>query len=89
LIPSLTHEVSKAVVAKFNASELLTKRPIVSKQISEQLVRRAAEYNIILEDVALTHINFSKVCTVYSTYIPGFGQGLVYETVLFMFVYLY
>ena len=68
MIPSLTHEVSKAVVAKFNASELLTKRPIVSKQISEQLVRRAAEYNIVLEDVALTHINFSKVC-MYALYI--------------------
>ena len=61
VIPSLVNEVTKAVVAQYNASELLTKRQIVSKQISEQLVQRASEFKIVFEDVALTHVGFSKV----------------------------
>ena len=33
VLPSIVNEVTKAVVAKYNASELLTKREIVSREI--------------------------------------------------------
>ncbi len=34
VLPSIVNEVTKAVVAKYNASELLTKREAVSKAVS-------------------------------------------------------
>ncbi len=34
VLPSIVNEVTKAVVAKYNASELLTKRESVSKAVS-------------------------------------------------------
>jgi prohibitin 2 len=59
VLPSIMNECAKAVVAKYNANELLTKRDIVSKEISMDLQRRAAYFNILLEDVAITHLAFS------------------------------
>lgn len=63
VLPSIVNEVTKAVVAQYNASELLTKRNIVSSQIREMLHRRAAEFNIVLDDVGITHLAFSKEYT--------------------------
>lgn len=57
------NEVTKAVVAQYNASELLTKRNQVSKQIREQLVARSKDFHILLDDVAITHLAFSKEYT--------------------------
>jgi prohibitin 2 len=59
VLPSIMNECAKAVVAKYNANELLTKRESVSREISQDLQRRAAVFNIILEDVAITHLAFS------------------------------
>jgi len=59
VLPSIMNECAKAVVAKYNASELLTKRNLVSNEVSVDLQRRAAKFNIILEDVAITHLSFS------------------------------
>jgi prohibitin 2 len=55
--------VTKAVVAQFNASELLTKRDVVSGKIRDLLVRRAADFRILLDDVSITHLAFSKEYT--------------------------
>jgi len=63
VLPSIVNEVTKAVIAQYNASELLTKRNIVSAQISNMLQRRAREFGIILEDVGITHLQFSKEYT--------------------------
>lgn len=52
--------MTKAVVAQYNASELLTKRELVSRQIRELLVKRASDFKIILDDVSITHLAFSK-----------------------------
>ena len=57
------NEVTKAVVAQYNASELLTKREIVSRQIGQMLAARAAEFQIVLDDVSVTHLSFSKEYT--------------------------
>ncbi|CAM9134014.1 unnamed protein product, partial [Ectocarpus fasciculatus] len=63
VLPSIVNEVTKAVVAQFNASELLTRRDVVSKQIHDQLVKRAADFHILLDDVAITHLAFSREYT--------------------------
>ena len=59
VLPSIMNEVAKAVVARFNASELLTKRDVVSKEIRQELSRRGLGFKIVLEDVAITHLSFS------------------------------
>jgi len=59
VLPSLMNECAKAVVARYNANELLTKREQVSADIRKELNRRANGFNILLEDVAITHLAFS------------------------------
>ncbi|KAG7609168.1 Band 7 domain [Arabidopsis suecica] len=53
-------EVVKAVVAQFNADELLTERPQVSALIRETLIKRAKEFNIVLDDVSITGLSYGK-----------------------------
>ena len=60
VLPSLGNEVLKAVVAQYNAEELLSKRAIVSRQISETLKKRAQQFDLILDDVSITHLTFGR-----------------------------
>jgi hypothetical protein len=60
VLPSIVNEVTKAVVARFNASELLTKRDQVSALVLSMLTKRAADFHILLDDVSITHLAFSK-----------------------------
>lgn len=59
-IPSIGNEVLKSVVAQYNADQLLTQREKVSLEIREVLAKRAKEFEIILDDVSITHLQFSK-----------------------------
>uniref|UniRef100_A0A2P2K8E3 Prohibitin n=1 Tax=Rhizophora mucronata TaxID=61149 RepID=A0A2P2K8E3_RHIMU len=58
VLPSIGNEVLKAVVAQFNADQLLTERPYVSTLVRESLIRRAKDFNIHLDDVAITHLSY-------------------------------
>eukprot|EP01031_Cornospumella_fuschlensis_P039255 gene39255-47774_t len=60
ILPSLGNEVLKAVVAQYNAEELLSKRALVSKSIREVLIERAGKFGLILDDVSITHLTFGK-----------------------------
>jgi len=60
VLPSIVSEVSKAVVAQHTASELLIKRDQVSTEIKSQLVARAAEFNIIINEVSITDLGFGQ-----------------------------
>jgi len=59
VLPSIVNEVLKSVVAQYNASSLILQRELVSRMIRQRLVERAGDFNILLDDVAITHINFS------------------------------
>jgi prohibitin 1 len=60
VLPSICNEVLKAVVALYDAAELLTMRDQVSLQIRDALQVRAREFDIELDDVSITHLAFSK-----------------------------
>lgn len=53
VLPSIGNEVLKAIVAQFDAAELITQREVVSARIREDLLARAREFNIVLEDVSI------------------------------------
>ena len=58
VLPSIGNEVLKAIVAQFNADQLVTERPYVSALVRESLIRRARDFNIVLDDVAITHLSY-------------------------------
>jgi prohibitin 1 len=60
VLPSLGNEVLKSVVAKYNAEELLSRRAEISQEIRAGLIKRAHAFDLILDDVSITHLTFGR-----------------------------
>lgn len=60
VLPSVVEETLKAVIAQFTASELLTMRDQVSGRIRQTLESRAGDFDVIVEDVSITHLAFGS-----------------------------
>merc|ERR1712012_1173684 len=63
VLPSITNEVLKAVVAQFDAGELITQREMVSASVNKELTARAQQFGIILDDISITHLTFGREFT--------------------------
>lgn len=60
IINPAVEEVLKAVMAKYTAEEIITKRGEVKDGVDDFLTKRLAAYHIAVDDVSLVHVHFSE-----------------------------
>ena len=61
IIQPAVEEVVKQITAKYNAEELITKRPLVKADIETQITARLNPYNIITDAISITDFQFSPL----------------------------
>jgi len=50
-------------VAQFDAGELITQRENLSAKVKSDLVSRADQFGVVLDDIAITHLTFGREFT--------------------------
>ena len=60
IIDPAVEEVLKAVMAKYTAEEIITKRGEVKAAVDEYLTLRLLTYHIAVDDISLVHVHFSQ-----------------------------
>ena len=60
IISPNTNEVIKASTAQFTAEEIVRKRQELKDKIDKGLIDRLVTYGVVLDDVSLTNVDFSK-----------------------------
>jgi len=63
VIPSIGNEVLKSIIAQYDAEQLITQREIVSQKIASTMQERAQDFNLSLDDVSLTQLQFGREFT--------------------------
>ena len=61
IIQPAIEETVKQVAAKYNAEELITKRPLVKADIEASISERLAGFNIVTEVISITDFQFSTL----------------------------
>ncbi len=60
IIDPAVEEVLKAIMAKYTAEEIITKRGEVKAGVDEALTARLTNYHIGVDDISLVHVHFSE-----------------------------
>jgi regulator of protease activity HflC (stomatin/prohibitin superfamily) len=60
VIQPAVHEATKAAVAQFSAADLIGKREEVRAKIEELLKAKLVQYSIVVEQVSIVNLDFSK-----------------------------
>jgi regulator of protease activity HflC (stomatin/prohibitin superfamily) len=60
IIAPAVEEVLKAVIAKYTAEEIITKRGDVKAEVDDSLSLRLVAYHIAVDDISLVHVHFSE-----------------------------
>ena len=53
ILPSISNEILKSIVAQYDASELIIHRHVVSQRIREELQKRASQFQIAFDDISI------------------------------------
>ncbi|MFB5608279.1 MAG: prohibitin family protein, partial [Candidatus Nitrosomaritimum yanchengensis] len=61
VIQPAVEEVVKQVTARYNAEELITKRPLVKADIEQEITTRLSVYNINTDVISITDFQFSPL----------------------------
>lgn len=61
IIQPAVEEVVKQITAKYNAEELITKRPLVKADIETEITARLNPYNILTDAISITDFQFSPL----------------------------
>jgi len=60
VLPSIINETMKAVIAQYGASQLMSQRDQISNKIRGILEERASNFFIVIDDVSIVDMNFTK-----------------------------
>ena len=60
VLSPIVKEVAKTIIAQYSAQQLLSNRDQVSRDIRGALKERLANFNILLDEVSITQVSFSR-----------------------------